>query len=406
MKLKLVNPWIVCLAASSFFFYQFLQIALFNVLKPNLMVAFNTSSSSLSIVSSLYFYGTILFLIPAGILLDNLSTRTIILSAMLISLLGLGIFTCANDVYVAGLGRFIIGISGGPFGLQSIIRLASRWFPENRMAFITGVIVAIGMVGGVISQAPFTLLIDAYGWKNAMLANLGLGLLLSLVLFMFVHDYPPGKKQEFLQQQAYYRRNGFVKGLSKVILKTQNWYCGLFASLLNLPIFILGALWGIMYLTQEQELSSVAASAVCSMLFIGMIIGSPVFGFISDKLRLRKFPMLVGIVICLAAMLMLNQNAVLSTSALMCIFLLIGFGSSSQILAYPTVTEINPSALTGSSLGLASTLIMSGGAVFQPIVGWLDDFNQDYVIYCMAVCLFLSGVVAYFINETYCRRSL
>lgn len=404
MKLKLTNPWIVCLAASSFFFYQFLQITLFNVLKPSLMHAFDTSSSSLSIVSSLYFYGTVLFLIPAGILLDNLSTRTIILSAMLVSLLGLVIFTCANDVYVAGLGRFIIGISGGPFGLQSIIRLSSRWFPENRMAFVTGLIVAIGMIGGVISQAPFTILIEAYGWKHAMLANLGLGLLLSLILFVFVRDYPPGKKQEFLQQQDYYRKNGLVKGLSKVILKSQNWYCGLFASLLNLPIFILGALWGVTYLSEEQNLSNTAASAVCSMLFVGMIIGSPIFGLISDKLRLRKLPMLMGILICITAMAMLNHGAVLSVVELMIVFLFIGIGSSSQILAYPTVSELNPNALTGSSLGLASTLIMSGGAVFQPIVGWLDIYNEYYVIYLMLTCLALSGVVAYFIRETYCRR--
>jgi len=405
MHRQITNPWIVCLSAASFFFFQFLQITIFNVLKPNLMIAFDTGASTLSIVSALYFYGTVLFLIPAGILLDNLSTRALILIAMALSLVGLVIFTSANNIYIAGLGRFIIGVSGGPFCFLSTMRLASRWFPENRMAFVTGVIVSFGMVGGIIAQAPVVLLVQAYGWKEAMLANIILGLFIWLLLFLFVSDYPPGKKQEYLKQRDYYRSNGFVKGLAKVVTKTQNWYCGIFASLLNLPIFIFGALLGITYLVEVHYTSNTAASLVCSMLFVGMMVGAPIFGFMSDKLRLRKAPMLFGAVICMSTMLLLLPSGPLSIGSLNLLFFLIGFGSSSQVLAYPTVAEINPLALTGSSLGLASTLIMSGGAIFQPIVGWLVDVNYNLTLWLVIGALIMSAVAALFIRETYCRRA-
>lgn len=420
MRRLTANPWVVCLSAASFFFFQYIQIASFNVLKPELMRTFEASSASMSLISSFYFYGTVLFLIPAGILLDYLSTRTIILLAMLLSLVGLLIFTTADSLYAAGLGRFIIGVSGGPFCFLGTMRLASRWFPEDRFAFVTGVIVAIGMLGGIVSQIAFVPLIQYLGWQDAMYANLGLGLVLTGLIYLYVYDYPLGKENEYKKQLAYYRELGFVKGLKTVILKKQNWFCGLFASLLNLPIFIFGALLGFIYLTQNFAVSASQASVICSLLFVGMLVGSPLFGFVSDTLRLRKVPMLAGLVICLFASVILLEVRDLSAWSLATLFFAIGFGSSSQVLAYPTVTESNPAALTGSALSLASVIIMAGGAVFQPLIGGLLEMHWDgaqvdglamytaenyhFALWLLPICMIIAGGFALLIKETYCKR--
>jgi MFS family permease len=422
MRRLTANPWIVCLSAASFFLYQYMQITSFNVLKPELMVAFHTSSAALSLMGSFYFYGTVLFLVPAGILLDYLSTRTIILLAMALSLVGLLLFTTATSIYTASLGRFLVGISGGPFCFLGTMRLASRWFPEDRFAFVTGVIVALGMLGGIIAQMPFTYLIQQFGWQEAMFINLGLGVVLTVLIYAFVYDYPPGKEQEYQKQIAYYRELGFVKGLKTVVLKKQNWYCGLYASLLNLPIFVFGALIGIIYLTQTFLITPMQASLVCSCLFLGMLIGSPIFGFISDKLLLRKAPMLFGLLVCLGASIILIQSNEATVGGLMVLLFIIGFGSSAQILAYPTVTESNPAALTGSALSLASVVIMAGGAVFQPIVGALLEMNWDgayiggmalystadyrHTLWILPICMMISAAIGMLIKETYCRRKV
>lgn len=416
------NPWLVCLSAAGFFFYQYIQITSFNVLKPDLMLAFNTTSASLSLLASLYFYGTILFLIPAGIMLDNLSTRTIILLAMSISLVGLLIFTTSTSMIAAGCGRFLVGLSGGPFCFLSMMRLASRWFPENRLAFVTGVLVSFGMVGGIIAQTPFIYLVQSMGWQNAMYVNLGLGLVLTTLVYLFVYDYPVGKEAEYNQQIAFNREMGFVNGLKIVVTKAQNWYCGIFASLLNLPIFVFGALMGILYLTDIFGVSRIQASIICSGLFLGMIIGAPTFGYISDKLHLRKVPMLLGLIICLISVIILLKSSSLSVISLAILFYLIGFGSSSQVIAYPTVTESNPIALTGSALSLASTIIMAGGAIFQPLIGYMLEKNWDKAMYnglpkytpndydcafwVVPASIVIAGIIVWFIRETYCRRTI
>jgi nitrate/nitrite transporter NarK len=421
MRRLTANPWLVCLSAASFFFYQYIQITSFNVLKPELMRVFNTSAASLSLIGAFYFYGTVLFLVPAGIMLDYLSTRLIILLAICLSLFGLFLFTTAESLIVAAIGRFLVGISGGPFCFLGTMRLAARWFPEDRFAFVTGVIVALGMLGGIVAQMPLIALIQAVGLKNAMYVNLGLGAMIALIIYLYVYDYPPGKENEYKKQLAYYREIGFIKGLKTVILKKQNWYCGFFASLLNLPIFVFGALLGIIYLTQNFALTPINASVICSFLFLGMLIGAPTFGLFSDRLHLRKIPMLIGLVMCLVAVVILIQANTLAFSSLCMLFFIIGFGSSSQVLAYPTVTESNPAALTGSALSLASVIIMAGGAIFQPLIGALLEIHwngaqvggmalyssSDYrfALWMLPICIGIAAAMAFLIRETYCRRA-
>jgi MFS family permease len=420
MQLRVTNPWVVCLTAASFFFFQFIQITMFNILKPELMIEFHGDAALLSLISALYFYGTVIFLIPAGILLDYFSTRKIILVTMGLSLIGLVIFASASSMFAAGVGRFLVGISGGPFCFLSSMRIASRWFPEQRLAFVTGVIVAMAMLGGMVAQLPFSILVLNIGWRAAMYVNIGLGVLFLAMMYLFVYDHPPGKQAQYKQEMSYYRTNGFMQGLKIVFFKSQNWKCGIFASLLNLPILVLGALWGFMYVMQIFKLPRIEASIVCASLFFGMLIGGPLFGFISDHYRVRKPPMFAGLLLCFVAMsvLLLNENLGFSSIALL--LFLIGLGSSAQILAYPVVSDSNPAALVGSAMGIASALIMAGGAIIQPLIGWLiesqwdgrESFgmplftaaNYNYAFWIMPIAIVIAAVFVLSIRETHCKR--
>ncbi len=420
MQTRTNNPWVVCLTAATFFFFQFIQITMFNILKPDLIIEFNADPAILSFISALYFYGTVLFLIPAGIMLDNISARKIILAAMSVSLIGLLIFATSTSILGAGMGRFLVGCSGGPFGGLCSMRLAARWFPEQRLAFVTGIIVAMAMFGGMVAQLPFSILVAEVGWRVAMYFNLGLGVALLGLMYLYVYDYPRGKKQEFEQQMAYYSAAGVMQGLKKVLLKAQNWYCGLFASLLNLPILVFGALWGFMYLTQVFNLPRLQASSACSMLFLGMFLGCPLFGWISDRILVRKPPMFAGLLLCLitTAALLITPNLGFFSIALL--MFLIGFGSSAQVLAFPTVTDSNPAALAGSALGLTSTLIMAGGAIIQPAVGWLVEHRWDglveagmpifsysdynFAFWSMPLAIIVATGLVFLIKETNCKR--
>ena len=79
--------WVVCFSAGLFFFYEFFQLNVFDVINQPLRDDFHIDAQQLSGMSSMFLWGNILFLLPAGVILDRFSVRWVILSAMLVCLL-------------------------------------------------------------------------------------------------------------------------------------------------------------------------------------------------------------------------------------------------------------------------------------------------------------------------------
>ncbi len=365
------QAWVVCLSAALFFFYVFIQMNVFNALDPALIRTFHMPTSELGHLAAAYFYTNVLLLFPAGILLDRLSTKTVIMVSMAIAVIATLLFSMVTSVWQAEMCRALIGV-GGAFCLLSNVRLATRWFPPKRMAYVIGIIVTMAMIGGMIAQTPFTLLTDHFGWRHAMLADGLLGCILFAVIAVFVKDFPPGKEKLFQEQHQQLLTIGFWKALFFAIRNWQNWLAGIYASLINLPIFIFAA-WGSLYLVETQHLSRDQASLVISFIFVGMIVGSPFVGWISDYFKRRKTPMVVGAVACLAVVLVIMLIPHLSFIDMIILFFALGFASSSQILGYALVAESNPESITATAEALAATLIMAGGwliPLFSALLNW------------------------------------
>jgi MFS family permease len=367
--------WSVCLSASLFFFYEFFQINMLNSLSSGIMQSLSPTATQLGTLSACYFYGNVIGLFPAGLLLDRFSTRNLMLISMSLSIIGTFVFAFSNALIPMSLGRFLSGLAGGSFCFLSTVRLSSRWFPPQRLAFVLGTIVTIATLGGVLAQAPLTTLLSVVTWQKAVTLQGVFGLLILVIIFFNVKDMP----QKFVHLDSHKKNMPFLITLKTAISNIQNWLGGLYACLLNLPILVLGALWGGLYLTQMHDLNKIEASYVTMMLYIGMIIGSPIIGFFSDFIGRRLFPMLIGAGVSLSLLLMIYCMQ-LSVIELLLLFFLLGFFSSTQTLGYSFVAENNPLTITASAVGFATVIIMSGGAIFQPFFGWLMSMNWDGVI--------------------------
>src|SRR5262249_15058190 len=158
------SPWIVCFSAALFFFFIFMQVNMFNAITPALMHEFSLSAAQVGHISATYFYATLIFLFPAGMILYRFSTRWTILLAFTLGVVGTYISSFTHHVEIIEWCRFIIGIAGS-FCLISCIRLASRWFPPQRLALVIGLIITLAMMGGMLAQTPMTLLTDTLGWR-------------------------------------------------------------------------------------------------------------------------------------------------------------------------------------------------------------------------------------------------
>ncbi len=413
------RSWIVVLVASLFFFYEFIQMNVFDSISTSLMHAFNIDAAKLGDLSSFYFIANVVFLFIAGSLLDRFSTRRVILTALAICILGTGLFSFAHSFGWACFFRFLTGI-GSAFCFLSVIRLATRWFPPKRMALVTGLIVTMAMFGGWVSQTPMEMLAHAVDWRVALQIDAVAGVCFFLLILAVVKDYPVDHQRVHLQEQKQIHDIGFFKSLYLAFFRLQNWFVGLYVCFMNLPVGLLGGLWGVLYLTNTHDVSRVHASEVSSMLFIGTMIGSPIVGWISDKIQMRRPPMLAGALLSLGLISFVIFYPDLSFHTLFWLFLLIGVCSSTQIIGYPLVAENSIRMITAMSVSVVNISVQGGSAIFQPFFGYLldnrmlaraheistkympSDFN--WAMWIFPIGFVLAILIVFALPETRCKQ--
>jgi MFS family permease len=402
--------WLVCLSAGLFFFYEFFQLNIFDVINQSLRNDFQLNATQLSWMSSTYLWANILFLLPAGLILDRYSTRKVIIIALSVCVIGTFGFAISHNFALASFTHFLSGI-GNAFCFLSCVVLVSQWFSSNKQALVIGSIVTMAFLGGMMAHSPFAYLVDNQGWRNAMLINGMFGLVILAWISFIIKDQPLGsedRKRPF--------DSSLLLCLKETISNKQTWLPGLYTSFLNLPIMVLCALWGASYLHKVHGLSEISASTTVSFIFIGSIIGCPLAGWMSDTSGRRKPLMIVGAIVSFIVLIPLFLNIHLSQTQLNSLFFALGLFTSTQVISYPLIAESNRSHNTGVATGLASIIIMGGGGVGQVLFGWLVQKsagidNQSYsaadfqyAMWMFPITAIAALIAVWFTRETYCKQ--
>lgn len=412
-------PWVVCISAALFFFYEFIQGNMFASISQDVMRDFGLKADKLAYLSSIYYVSNVLFLFPAGMILDRFSTKKIIVTAMVLCIAGTFLFAMADSYYLALFCRFITGI-GSAFCFLSCIRLASRWFRPDKMALISGVIVTMAMTGGMVAQYPLTVLLQSVGWRHAVVLDGLLGVAFLLVIMRFVKDYPRGQEEIELQHKQHLAKMGFFTSLSKAYFNRQNLLAAVYTSVMNMPIAVIGAMIGSLYLQQAEGMGREVASLTVTLLFAGTIIGGPLLGAWSDRIAKRKLPMILGVACSLFIILVILFIPISVQALWYLLFFLLGFFTAAQVISYPLVAENSPLSLTATSVSVVSILTMSGYVIYQNIFSYLLKLHwdgqmldklalyskQNYQFALTIIPLgFIIGMLAvYWLRETHCKR--
>lgn len=363
------SPIAVCLAAALLFFYSFFQLTMFNSISTPLMRSFAISPSTLGYLSASYFFANALATLPAGILMDRFSVRHIALSVMALCAIATLIFSFTHCLALAIVCRMLNGI-GNTIGFLASMQIATRWLPSKRLALGIGLIITFIMLGGIVSQTPFSFLVTHSNWRVANGISGLVGILFFLYMWFYLQEFPAGHTKP---QQA---ERSILKNLILVITNKQNWLCGLYTALMNLPIYLLGALWGVLYLENAFAFSTTQATTITGMLFIGMIAGSTGMSGLSDLLRNRKLVMTLSATFSAALVLFMIWGLFTHILILMLIFFLLGFLSSAQVISYPIVAESNPLEVNSTAMAIVGITVNLMSFIAQPLFGYLIELGH------------------------------
>ena len=270
-------PWIMWGLGALFYCYGFFQRTAPSVMVDELMRAFAVGAALTGTLSGLYFYAYAGLQIPVGLILDRFGPRRVLSVACAMAAVGSGLFALAESLWVAYAARLMIG-GAVAFTWVGALVIIARWFPPERFAMMSGLTLALGMLGGVGGQAPLALLIDAVGWRGALGLAAALALVLGVLLALVIRDrgpYSPNPAGADDRRKSDSLGRGLRAGLVRVIRNPQTWIVGLYGAAMTTPMLSFAGLWGVPYLERLHGVSRELAALATSGLMIGWAVGRP-----------------------------------------------------------------------------------------------------------------------------------
>lgn len=408
-----LTAYLICILGATFYLYEFaLQVSI-SVMTTPLMTDLGLNAVTLGIVSSCFYYAYTLMQIPAGLLHDRFGPHRVLTFAILFCSLGAFVFCNSTTMWHASVGRFLIGI-GAACSFTGALLLITHWFPIRLFPILSGVVQLMSSLGAIFGSLALSWAVKYWTWRTTMFYLSLFGFFLAFTVWFIVRDYPPGKSSHSTAQN-----NTQTHNLRFVIRENQTWWIALYSFLVWAPIVAFAALWGIPFLATAYHMTTRNASLASAAIWIGVGFSAPLIGYISEYIRRRCIVLVVCSFLGMVGSFFIIYFEI-PTYLIFIFLLMLGCGGSGQSLAFSVIRDINPPRFIGGAIGLNNMATVAGGAIFQPIVGFLMQIHttgfakhhapvysaEDYrmALFIIPLCYLLAAIVSMrYIKETYCE---
>ncbi len=344
------------------------------VVALDLMKDLRAGPALMGYLASAYFYPYALMQLPAGLLSDTWGPRrTITIFFLLAGLASLGL-AWAGSVATAMTARVLVGL-GVAMLFVPTMKILTRWFPVEQFALMMGILMAVGGLGVLSAAEPLALLSQAVGWRGSFLAIGAATVVLSVAIWFMVRNGPEEMglaPAAGTAGQASAPAIGIRQGMRLVLTSRGFWPLAVWFFFTPGVFFSFGGLWGGPYLMQVHGLSKPQAGEVLNMLAWGMIFGSPLLSWLSDKVLCSRKKVLIltalGLTGLMALLLLFPDSMGHYQLRLWFLFFSL-FSSAIVVVGFTTAKELFPVRIAGTATGLVNLFPFLGGAILQPLAG-------------------------------------
>jgi MFS family permease len=318
--------------------------------------------------------GSAIALIPAGILVDRMGARGVLVIGGVVN--GLGTLTAAGmtNPWAFSAALLVAGIGGSAVPVAGMSSLLRAFAPEKRGVVMGWRQLAVPL-GGTIGAVALPLLTDAGGVPLAMMACAVAVTVTSVAFGLLVH-HPPAE--------------GVAEG--RTGLRSVFAVPGIRPALTVAFVYIIGLTAVITYYIPAARSAGLTRSqAAIGFVIVNVVAGlsRPIWGRLADRdggTRRTRTLREIGIVGAVAAAVMLpalHAGAVpgLAVTAVLA-FGVFGFNG----IVYLLVGELAGPTRQGVAVGVASTVIFGSSAFIAPVAGLAVE-NLGYgALWVMTAC--------------------
>ncbi len=409
---------IMCLLGAIFYCYEYYLRVAPSVMSAELKETFLLGEAAFGHLAACYYYAYTPMQIPVGIMTDRFGPRRILTFACFLCAFGTYLFAATSQIFVAQIGRFLVGF-GSAFAYVGVLKISNDWLPHRHFALMAGLCTALGMFGAMSGSVTMSYLVEAVGWRDTLYYAVVVGVILALILWLVLRDKEKEKTSTALHKPVdmddmVHRQ--FVH-LKEMVKSSQMWINAIIGCLTFLPITGFAEVWAVRFL-EAAGMSRYDAAIGASMMFFGFALGGPVWGVISDAVKSRRLPLMIGSFVAAGLMALV---ILFPSNSLMWMYPLLFFSAffaSAEILIFAVSNDLSRSSISATAVAFTNMATMVGGMVLPTLIGKLLDNAQlvvnglpvltirDYssALAILPAALVLAGVLSYVLKESYRRH--
>lgn len=426
-----------------------LNSTIVNVALPVMSQEMKVSINAIQWVISAYLLTTVLLLLIFGKLSEFIGKKYIFAFGTLVFAIGSLLCAFSHTLGMLTVSRIIQAVgSSGMFSMS--MGIVSGVFPSSERGKALGIVGTMVAIGTIAGSSLGGILVSAFGWPSIFMVNVPVGIVGSILSFIFLPEFSNKKKVNSFDIIGTVSFSLFILVLFLALLFVQQ---GTLSAVYLIPAMIIAAVFLLIFVKVEMRTKNplldlrlfkvkefslgLAAAYFCfiilnsTMLFIpfylqdilrlsardsGLILSvypismgivAPISGWLSDRLTYRPLA-IVGMIVTAAAMLLmaaLGQSSPISeTIILMC---LLGVGLS--IFQSPNNARVMGS-VSADKLGIASSInalfryigLSSGTTLSMLIFSFSSNINVGNLSGGFNVSAFLHGIAVVYIFDAVC----
>lgn len=362
----MLRPWLIFILCSLHLFISQLYRTTNAVLAPWLLDDLRLDTEGLGLLSAGFFYAFSLTQIPISMFLDKLGAKRLMIGLSFVGMAGAVLFSMAHGLAMGLAGRLLLGV-GMACNLMGPLKLLTEWFPPSRFATVSGMLYAIGTLGNIVAATPLVLMVEQLGWRLSFQAIIALHLLLTLALFGVVQDRPLEKGSPPLPGKG-----GSPFRSLGILLRSKDYW------IISAGTFVrygthaaLQTLWAGPLLMDALRFPPVQAGNILLAMNIGLILGGPLWGAVSDRAFKTPKWVVAGGLLLLALITSGLRALPPGTGALVAgaVFFSFGIASASGMHVYAHIKALVPKEMAGAAMSGTNFFTMMGPAVFLQGLG-------------------------------------
>lgn len=358
------------------------------------------SDSNIGLLNAIYSIPNVFMVLIGGYIIDKIGTKKAAILFSSFCMIGAVITASKGDLATMATGRLIFGL-GAESLIVAVTTVIAKWFTGKELSFAFGLNLTVARLGSFAALNSPTLAKSLFSdWQKPLFISVAAGVVsvLAVIVYFSMESRASRKYRLARAEDVDAVPLGTFFSTIKQMNKSSFWFITLLCVTFYSAIFPFQT-FAVKFFIEQHGLSREMAGFTSSFITFAAMIGTPLFGFIIDRVGRRASMMMLGSVLLIPVYLLLIYTRLHPLVPM--VMMGVAF-SLIPAAMWPSVALIIEQERLGTAYGLMTMIQNIGLAGFNLLIGYVNDMSGSYTagMWIFSMLGFAGMLFAYLLKKS------